>query len=165
MKKQDFIDCRFYLREGMSKHGEKGVCGYDNKICGLKNLGEICADFKKMKVVKYQHFKHKEALQCAIMLSGWGHVKGNNIYIGRHRARCNYKLFGDKEICGTKMDLDNCKYYASHLKKIYCSICTDIKRMDEFTDKNTIVIETKKSVEQRLMDMFIKLDEPWSNPD
>ena len=40
-----------------------------------------------------------------------------------------------------------------------------MKRMHEYFDDETIVIETKKTVEQRLYDMLIKITEPWSNPD
>ena len=109
-----------------------------------------------MKVVRYQHFKHKEPLEIAIKLSGWGHVRGNNIYIGRHRARCNYKMFGGKEICGKRMDLDNCKIYSAHFREVHCDTCTHMKRMHEYFDDETIVIETKKTVEQRLYDMLIE---------
>lgn len=114
-------------------------------------------EIKPIKVRRIQTFQDRASLPFIFKVSGWGHVKGENIYLGRHRARCNYPwlgtLRGDKP-CGQKLTIRNLGLYMPVQKKIYCDMCADFAAFSENMENEMVYVIDKKSAEEKIVDIF-----------
>jgi hypothetical protein len=110
------------------------------------------------KPVKVKQFVPVMTFATPITIYGWGHIKKNKrIYIGRHRARCTSKWFGeDDEKCGRKLDLENIGAYYPKLKEIHCKLCRDMNLWHDALDNELVFVHDKKTMEEQIIDKLVE---------
>jgi hypothetical protein len=115
-------------------------------------------DSKPVKVIRSMVYKDKSTLPLIFKLSGWGHIKGENIYIGRHRARCNAPSLGfGPEKCNRKLTTNNLGRYAPRVKQVYCEICADLCMFHDHINYEVVHVIDKKPAEHQIIDAFMHL--------